>query len=503
MGVITRSPALPLARSEEAKSAWVLWMSTLAFTVCFSVWTLYSILAIRIQDEIGLSGAQFGTLLAVPILVGSLTRLPVGMLTDRFGGRVVFSVLLAITAFPTFLLAYANTYEQFVLLGAGFGLAGAGFAVGAAYVSVWTPREKQGTALGIFGVGNVGSAVTAFGVPLLLANATSWRVVPLIYAAVLLAVSALFYLTTYDDPAHHTVGLTLRQRLAPLAKIRVWRFGLYYFLVFGGFVAVGLWLPLYYKNVYGLSLEAIGLITMAFLLPASLIRAVGGWLSDRFGARRVMYAVLWVSLIGSAVLAVPPSEVTVLTVPYTYTAQATQQPVLYQMAYNKFRKKTTAQVVAIGESRGPEAVLAARRANPALDAEISAHVARIEAGAVKPAFSRKTMPIALDVVWFTAILFVVGVALGIGKAAVYRYIPDYFPREVGMVGGIVGMIGGLGGFVLPIAWGYLVDWTGLYSVSLFASLALVSLACLAWLHFVVAKFMTPKKARLAQALEDT
>ena len=502
MSAATHPPHPPLSQAEAARSTWVLWMSTLAFTVCFSVWTLYSILAIQIQDEIGLTGAQFGTLLAVPILVGSVTRLPIGMLTDRFGGRIVFSLLLAVAAVPTFLLAYAQTYAHFVMLGAGFGLAGAGFAVGAAYVSAWTSADKQGTALGIFGVGNVGSAVTTFGVPFLLASFTSWRTVPVVYAGVLLAMAVLFYVTTYDNPAHQTRGLTLGQRLAPLARIRVWRFGLYYFLVFGGFVAIGLWLPLYYKNVYGLSLEVIALITMAFLLPASLIRALGGWLSDRFGARRVMYAVLWVAVVTSAILSVPPSEYTVLTVPYTYTTQAGGQPVLYNLSFNKFRKKTTAQVVAIGGARGEAGVLAARRADPALDAEVTAYLAQVEAGAVKPAFSRKTVPISLDVVWFTVILFVLGVALGIGKAAVYRYIPDYFPREVGMVGGIVGMLGGLGGFFLPIAWGYLVDWTGVYPVSLFASLFIVSVACLAWLHYVVARFMTPKEARLAQAIED-
>ncbi len=500
----TYNPTTPvdLDRAEATKSAWVLWMSTLAFTVCFSVWTLYSILAIKIQDEIGLTGAQFGTLLAVPILVGSLTRLPVGMLTDRFGGRIVFSVLLALASVPTFLLSYAQTYEHFVWLGAGFGLAGAGFAVGAAYVSVWSTREKQGTALGIFGVGNVGSAVTSFGVPFLLASLSTWRIVPMIYAAVLLGMAALFYLTTYDNPAHQTTGLTLRQRLAPLARIRVWRFGMYYFLVFGGFVAIGLWLPQYYKNVYGLSLEAIALITMAFLLPASLIRAFGGWLSDHFGARRVMYAVLWVSVIGSAILAIPPSEYTVLTVPYTYTAKATDQPVLYNLAYNKFRKKTTASIVAVGGATG-EAATQARAANPALDAELTAYLATVEKGEAKPVFSRKTLPIALDVVTFTAVLFVVGIALGIGKAAVYRYIPDYFPKEVGMVGGIVGMIGGLGGFFMPVFWGYLVDWTGSYPVSIFASLSVVSLGCLLWLHYVVSRFMAPKEARLANAFEDS
>ena len=502
----TLSPPTPLspadADAHATKAAWVLWMSTLAFTACFAVWTLYAILAIKIQDEIGLTGAQFGTLLAVPILVGSLTRLPVGMLTDRFGGRIVFSIILAVSAIPTFLVAYAQTYQEFLWCGAGFGLAGAGFAVGAAYVSVWSTRETQGTALGIFGVGNVGSAVTSFGVPMMLMHLTSWRTVPMIYAGALLLMAALFYMTTYDDPAHHVRGLTFFQRLRPLAKIRVWRFGLYYFLVFGGFVAIGLWLPAYYRNVYGLSLETIGLITMAFLLPASLIRAMGGWLSDRFGARRVMYAVLWISVIGSAVLALPPSEYVVYTVPYTYTTQNGGEVVQYKLAYNKFRKQTTATVVALGYSTRPEAIAAQRKADPLMDAELTGYLASVERGDVKPNFGRKTIPIALDVTWFTVILFVLGIALGIGKAAVYRYVPDYFPKEVGMVGGIVGMIGGLGGFVLPILWGYALDYTGVYPVSLFASLFIVSVVSLLWLHYVVTRFMAPREARLAHAIED-
>lgn len=498
MSVVLATGHDPAARQARR----VLWMSTFAFTVCFAVWTLYAILALKIQDELGLTASQFGTLLAVPVLVGALTRLPVGMLTDRFGGRKVFTILMLLAALPTFGLSFATTYAQFVWLGAGFGLAGAGFAVGNAYVSVWSPREKQGTALGIFGVGNVGSAVTSLGVPFLLASVSSWRVVPQLYAAALALTALVFYLTTYDNPAHHVRGLSFAQRLAPLKRIRVWRFGLYYALVFGGFMALGLWLPNYYKNVYGLPLEQIALITMAFLLPASLIRALGGWLSDRFGGRKVLYGVLGVSILSATLLSAPPAELTIFKLPYVYHPASYQQPVHYTLTTDKARQKTVATVKAIGPQRDPAAIARLRAANPALDREIDAHLSQVEHGALAPTPTRQVCPMRLELWSFTVILFVLGVALGVGKAAVYRLIPDYFPREVGLVGGIVGMIGALGGFFLPLAWGYVLEWTGLYSVTIFGFIALLSVGCLAWLHHVVSKFLIPREARLATAAED-
>lgn len=494
--------AITYAKDDTSKSRWVLWMSTIAFTLCFSVWTLYSILAIKIQASLGLTPSQFGTMLAVPILIGSVTRLPLGMLTDRFGGKIVFTLLLITTAVPTFLLAYATEYWHFLACGAGFGLAGAGFAVGAAYVSVWTDKEHQGTALGIFGVGNVGSAITTFAVPFLLAAVSSWTLVPQIYAGLLLAMAVVFYLTTYDDPAHHNTGLTIGQRLAPLKKIQVWRFGLYYFLVFGGFVALGLYLPNYYMNVYGLDLKQIALITMIFLLPASFIRALGGWLSDKFGARQVMYAVLWTAAVSSLVLMVPRSEFTMLRMPYQFQPTAAETTVAYTLVTDKGAKSKTVKVLAVGDARGEEAVKAALAANPALAAEVEVHLASVKSGAIKPAHTRSTVPLTLNVWVFTLVLFVLGVALGIGKAAVYRYIPDYFPREVGVVGGIVGMLGGLGGFFLPLIWGYVLEWTGLYAITVFGFIFLVSAVSLAWLHYVVSKLMIPREMRLRQAIEE-
>jgi len=142
-----------------------LWMSTFAFTACFAVWTIFSIIGVQIKEDLGLTEAQFGLLAGTPILTGSLVRVLLGVWTDQYGGRVVNLMVMLSAALATFLLSYAETYPQFLLAALGVGLAGGSFAVGIAYVSKFFPKEKQGTALGIFGAGNVGAAVTKFAAP--------------------------------------------------------------------------------------------------------------------------------------------------------------------------------------------------------------------------------------------------------------------------------------------------------------------------------------------------
>src|SRR6185503_16515278 len=159
-----------------------LWLSTIAFTVCFAVWTIFAIIGIRIKDEIGLNETQFGLLVGTPILTGSLIRLALGIWTDQYGGRVVYTLTMLSAAAATLALSYAQTYPQFLLAALGVGIAGGSFAVGVAYVSRWYPTEKQGTALGIFGAGNVGAAVTKFLAPFVMV-AYGWPAVAQVWAA--------------------------------------------------------------------------------------------------------------------------------------------------------------------------------------------------------------------------------------------------------------------------------------------------------------------------------
>lgn len=300
---------LGLARTEGR----ALWMSTLAFTVCFAVWTIFSIIGVRIKDELGLSETEFGLLIGTPILSGSLSRIFLGIWTDRFGGRLVFTLMMLATSVATVLLAFAHTYPQMLAAALGVGLAGGSFAVGVAYVSRFFPQERQGTALGIFGVGNVGAAVTKFAAPFILI-AWGWQAVALIWAAALAVMAVAFYVSTRDDPViveRRKTGAAAKPfllELSALRDVRVWRFAFYYFFVFGAFVALALWLPRYLIGVYGFDIATAGIVGALYSIPASIFRAYGGILSDRIGARTVMYWSLGVSVAATLVLSLPPTS---------------------------------------------------------------------------------------------------------------------------------------------------------------------------------------------------
>lgn len=290
-----------------------LWVSTLAFTICFAVWTIFSIIGVKIKDELGLSETAFGLLIGTPILTGSLSRIFLGIWTDRFGGRLVFTIMMLATSVATVLLAFAHTYPQILAAALGVGLAGGSFAVGIAYVSRFFPQDRQGTALGIFGVGNVGAAVTKFAAPFVLL-AWGWQVVALIWAAALVVMAIVFYVSTVDDPViverrtTGDAGKSFMLELSPLRDMRVWRFAAYYFFVFGAFVALALWLPRYLIGVYGFDIATAGLIGALYSIPASVFRAYGGVLSDRIGARTVMYWSLGVSAVATLILSLPPTS---------------------------------------------------------------------------------------------------------------------------------------------------------------------------------------------------
>src|SRR5262245_54592000 len=404
--------------SEPTGQGRALWMSTIAFTVCFAVWTIFAIIGIRIKQELGLNETQFGLLVGTPILTGSLIRLVLGIWTDQYGGRIVYVLVMLSAAVATFLLSYAQTYPQVLLAALGVGIAGGSFAVGIAYVARWYPTDKQGTALGIFGAGNVGAAVTKFLAPFVLV-AYGWQTTAQVWAAGLAIMAVVFWFTTSDDPvlrerrARHQKPVNIWRELEPLKNIQVWRFSLYYFFVFGAFVALALWLPQYLINVYGMDIKLAGMIAAFFSIPASIFRAYGGHLSDRYGARRVMYWTFLVAVVCTFVLSYPPTDYVVHTV------------------------------------NGPRA-----------------------------------FHLEMGVVPFTVTVFVLGFFMALGKAAVYKHIPVYYPGNVGSVGGLVGMIGGLGGFALPIAFGVLFDLTGLWT-SCFMLLFLLVSGALIWMHVAI------------------
>jgi NNP family nitrate/nitrite transporter-like MFS transporter len=395
-----------------------LWLSTIAFTVCFAVWTIFSIIGVQIKDDLGLNETQFGLLVGTPILTGSLIRIFLGIWTDQYGGRLVYTLTMLAAAVATWLLTYASTYPQMLLAALGVGIAGGSFAVGIAYVSRWYPTERQGTALGIFGVGNVGAAVTKFIAPFVLV-AYGWQTVAQVWAVGIALMAIVFWFATDDDPVIRKRRERGEKRkstwleLEPLKNIQVWRFSLYYFFVFGAFVALSLWLPRYLIGVYGLDIKTAGMIAAAYSIPASIFRAYGGHLSDKYGARRIMYWTFMVSVACTFVLSYPPTD---------YVVRGIKGPITFHT----------------------ETSLTA----------------------------------------FIVLVFVLGFFMSLGKAAVYKHIPVYYPNSVGAVGGLVGMIGGLGGFVLPIAFGALNDLTGV-ATSCFMLLFVLSAIALAWMHIAI------------------
>lgn len=411
----------------------------------FAVWLMLGVLGLEMKkdsqlmlgdaaasmsaDEIKVAvQGRFEWLLAVAILSGSLLRLNFGIWADRFGGRNMMVLLLLVTAVPTYWLSHASSYAELMICAALFGLAGNSFTVGIAWCSAWFPSRSKGTALGVFGAGNVGASGTKLLVILIPSLLTlvpaagllgglipgGWRVVPVFYSLLLVAMAIAILKIAPSIDWMPGQGRPMREMLSPLKHIRVWRFSLYYVVVFGAYVALSAWLPDYYRTNYFADLpqkdgvRMAALLTALFIFPASLLRPLGGYLSDKFGPRSVTYAVF--------------AGMTIAIVPLCL----------------------------------PSSVL------------------------------------SLNVWAFTALLLMVGVGMGIGKASVYKYVPNYFPNDVGAVGGLVGMLGALGGFILPKLFGILGRSTGTPQAAFVALLA-ITLGSLVWLHLVVVRMKAAEK----------
>ncbi|OIQ94626.1 putative nitrate transporter NarT [mine drainage metagenome] len=300
--------------SHRTKQLMVLTMSALAFTVCFAVWMMFAVIGIPLKAILHLNETQFGMLVATPVLTGALIRLPLGMWTDRYGGRIVFFLLMLSTVVPIFLIETLHQFWQFLVVGLFVGLAGGSFSVGIAYCARWFPRNQQGFAMGVFGAGNSGAALNKFVAPALVV-AYGWTMVPRVYAGAMLFIALAFWFLTYSDPGHKVgSSITVRDQLLALKDPRVWKLCQYYSIVFGGYVGLSLWMTQYYMREYGFDIKVAALLTACFALPGGVLRAVGGWLSDRYGAHKVTWWVLWVSWICLFLLSYPPTEFTVMTV---------------------------------------------------------------------------------------------------------------------------------------------------------------------------------------------
>lgn len=395
-----------------SRQAWsVLIVSTIAFTVCFMVWMMFGVIGIPLKKTLGLNATEFGLLTATPVLTGSLIRVPLGIWTDRYGGRIVMTLLMAATVPAIWLMSYATAYWHFLAIGLFVGLAGGSFSVGTPYVARWFPKARQGMAMGVYGAGNSGSAVNKFAAPALLAIG-GWALVPKVYAAVMLGTVILFWLGSSSDPKHLVPSnVRFSDQLKMLKDPKVLKYCQYYSIVFGGYVALALWMVQYYVGEFGLSIQTAALLAACFSLPGGVLRAVGGVLSDKYGAHHVTWWVLWVSWVCLFLLSYPQTDFTVVTV------------------------------------TGP-----------------------------------RTFHVGLNVYLFTALMFVLGIAFAFGKASVFKYIGDDYPGNIGTVSGIVGLAGGMGGFVLPILFGALMDFTGIRS-SAFMLMYGVVWVSLIWMYW--------------------
>lgn len=496
---------------DSRKATTVLIMNTVAFTVCFAVWMMNGVLITFLVDN-GVyqwTKTEMGWLIGTPVLTGAVARLPVGMLADRYGGKIIFTILMLLAAAATYSMSLVDSFNGFILASLGFGISGASFAVGIAYTSVWYSKARQGTALGIFGAGNAGAALTAMFAPSLLmyftddtANLDGWRSLPQLYAVCLFAMAGLFYLLTHARRVESAATKSLGERLTPLKSLRVWRFGLYYFLVFGGFVALAQWLIPYYVNVYGMTVAMAGLMTSIFSLPSGVIRALGGWLSDKFGARPVMYWVLGSCILSCFFLAIPRMEIQspgagVMAIRGgTVTEVTDSRVVVGGVEYPYVNKNTISSYRTIEDVEAGTLVLPQSTfwQEPAVQVGDTVAKKQLLVRGVTHIFFQAN-------VWiFTLLVFVVGIMMGIGKAAVYKYIPEYFPQDVGVVGGIVGVMGGLGGFVCPVIFGYLLSETGIWTTT-WIFFFWVSVICMIWLYLVARKMIREESPGLLHHLD--
>jgi len=397
--------------ASKSKAGQVLASSTISFTVCFAIWMMFAVLGIPIKTMLGLNETQFGLLAAMPVLSGSLVRVPLGIWCDKYGGRIVFFLLMLAAVIPIYLIGKATAYWQFLVLGLLVGIVGGSFSVGTPYVARWFSKERRGLAMGIFGAGNSGSALTKFVAPAIIA-AYGWQMLPTVYAVAMLVTAILFWLCSATDPTHQSgASVPFSEQMKVLKDPRVWRYCQYYSVVFGGYVALALWMTKYYVGEYGLDLRLAALLAACFSLPGGVLRALGGWIADRYGAYKVTWCVMWVCWVCFFLLSYPPTSMVIKTV--------------------------------TGEMH---------------------------------------LTLALTPWMFTALLFVVGTAMAIGKASVFKFIGDEYGKNIGAVSGVVGLAGGLGGFVLPILFGVLLDLTGVRSSAFMLLYGSVCVS-LIWMHF--------------------
>lgn len=369
--------------------------ATMTFGWCFAVWTWYAAAGLLLQAQWQLSGTELGLLLASPMLTGALLRLPAGILADRICPRLLWQGLLLLQTPPLFLLSHVETFTGYLFCGLWLGVSGISFTLGTRYLTLLTPPEKAGFALGIFGIGNAGAAVSLFAASVVADQVTLLLDAGFYFGILNLVTLALF---SWFCPAVPPRSMAAPATIAAhdwrslLRDSRIWRFSLYYYFVFGCFLALLLWLPHYYMTAYQLPMDQALSFTLFFVATSSMVRGLGGYLAQRFGSRTINWSVFWICLCCLFFLSYPPTDLVI---------------------------------------RG-------------IDKQVALHI-------------------EINVWLFTALLFVVGIAQGLGRASVYSLLYRYYPHQFGAASGIVSSAAATGGFTLPVLFGLSQDLLGIYS----------------------------------------
>ena len=285
-------------------------LATVAFAANFSVWTLYAVVGLDLQNKVDLSATQLGLFFSAPVLTGALGRIPAGVLVEKYNPKTIYVWQMILAAPPLFILPYISSLEGYLWLGLWIGISGTSFTIGIRYVIDWFESDRQGTAMGIFGAGNTGAAITLALAPMLV-DRWGWASIGPIYGYGLLFMAFLYWLLAPSRPFTPIRLQPILPLVDALKQGQVWRFGLYYYFVFGSFLALILWLPQYYVNAYKLSNSQAMAFTLFFVGTSSMIRALGGWFADRYGGRAVNWTVFWICLICLFFLCYPPTTMTV------------------------------------------------------------------------------------------------------------------------------------------------------------------------------------------------
>jgi NNP family nitrate/nitrite transporter-like MFS transporter len=317
----TESPAL---QATDPRAPLMLALATIGFAVNFWAWALLSPLGPRFKELLDLSGSQQALLVAVPVIVGSLGRIPVGAMTDRFGGRVMFPLVSVATIAPVLFLGLFGQDSYAALLVGGFflGIAGTSFAIGVPFVNAWYPPHRRGFAIGVFGAGMGGTAISAL-TTVKLVKGVGEQAPFLITAVALAAYAVVAWLFLRDAPGRTVPTTPVLKRMAAAARLPIaWQAGVLYAVAFGGYVAFSVYLPAYLKTAYGLEQADAANRMAGFVVLAVLMRPVGGWLSDRFGPVPVLVGVFGVVAVGASVQALTPGLAPVGTMAFLTMAAA-------------------------------------------------------------------------------------------------------------------------------------------------------------------------------------